>query len=301
MAAMVTSISLVYPLAAEIAYNAQPWYTYYRYTQTVVKESAFNNDAMLTIDAYTGNILVIADQTDKIIVEATKRAVTKKALANLEPFIRLREKEAQVVTTFKEDSWFNGSITGCIDYVIRVPKSIHLPRIMAGSGSIGVDGVQGVIAITAGTGSVTLKNVVGGITVSTTAGSISIDCAHNAQGIIDAHSSAGLITINGTRNSVRASTVAGSIVVKQKELPETTSITLESSLGAISLTLPQASNARLQAQTNMGSFYSAFPLMQKGNNQQGWLHKNVDATIGDGGSALIKMATTSGAISIYKN
>ncbi len=292
------AFGLLHPLSAA---GASPWYTYYRYTETITTENPFNEDAMLTIDAYAGNIIIIADQTDKIIVEATKRAVTKKALANLEPFVRVRKHEAQVVTTFKEDSWFNGSISGCIDYVIRVPQSVQLPRIMANSGSISIDGVRGLIGITAGTGSVTLKNVVGGITVSSTAGAISISCAPDAKGIIDATSNAGIITITGTRDSVRATTVAGTITVQQKELAETASIALESSVGTISLTLPHTTSARLQAQTKMGSFYCSFPLLQKENIQQGWLHKNIDATIGNGGSALIKLATTSGAISIYKN
>ena len=97
---------------------------------------------MLIIDAYAGNITIIADQTDKIIIEATKQAVTKKSLDNLEPFIRVRNHEAQIVTRFKEDSWFNGSISAYIDYVIRVPKSINLPRINAGSGSIYLQGIR---------------------------------------------------------------------------------------------------------------------------------------------------------------
>ena len=45
------------------------------------------------------------------------------------------------------------------------------------------------------------------------------------QGIIDAKSNAGVIIIEGACGSVRASTIAGSITVKQKELPQTAGIT----------------------------------------------------------------------------
>lgn len=286
-------IALLLPI-----YSYSSWY--YRHTETNVTHHTFKSDALLTIDAYAGNITIIADQLDQIIIEATKRAVSQKALNNLESFIRIREHEGQIVTRFKEDSWLNGAISGYVDYIIRVPSHVHLPRIVAGSGAIRVNGVCGLINIEAGTGSVTLRNVVGGITVSTTAGAIDISCAANAQGIVDVKSNAGFISVEGTRNSVRASTIAGSISVKQRELTDTAGITLTSSLGAVSLMLPQNSNARLQAQTKMGSFYCSFPLMHKANMQQGWLQKDVDATIGEGGTALIKLATASGAIRVTK-
>jgi hypothetical protein len=277
------------------------WYTYYRYSQTSIQQAPINPYAMLTIDAQAGNIEIVADQTDTIIVEITKRAVTQAALKNLESVLQLGAEEAHIVTTYVQESFLNGSLTGIIDYVIRVPRAIHIPRINAATGAITVTNVQGVIGITSGTGAVTLNNISGAASVSTTAGTITISCASDAEGIIEVSSNAGIISITGARGSVRASSSAGSISLVQKELPSTASINLETTLGTLSVTLPATVNTRLNAATNLGSFNCAFPIKPLGPTQQGWFQKDIQGILGKGGSAIVKLTTTTGSIEVLKN
>jgi Toastrack DUF4097 len=126
------------------------------------------------------------------------------------------------------------------------------------------------------------------------------------EGIISAQSQHGDIHINGSVDSVIAKTTYGSLKIKVKDLPNTSSLFLETFKGNIELSIPPFVNATINARTSQGYVTSTIPLTTAQQtvilNKATWARfkKEVVGIFGNGG-APITAETTRGMIVIHGN
>jgi Putative adhesin len=106
---------------------------------------------------------------------------------------------------------------------------------------------------------------------------------------------AGLVDVTGVAGNLDVETQAGAISVNAGRVAGDRSIDLRATTGAVSLSIAPGSDARVEAQSTVGSFSSDFPAV----SQQ---RENIVGARGSGsigtGSALIRLTTTTGGIAL---
>lgn len=116
---------------------------------------------------------------------------------------------------------------------------------------------------------------------------------------------AGLIDIQEAESSINAVTTYGQIHAHYKRLPLNSMVALSSTSGSINLTLPSATHAYLQADTEHGTITTEQEITLKPRtirlDNQAWklFKREVRATIGNGGSK-IKIISKSGNIKLLE-
>jgi hypothetical protein len=138
-----------------------------------------------------------------------------------------------------------------VSYRILVPRGTDLD-LEALNGAIRVAGVEGGVSARTTNGAIRLSDVDGAVRVRTTNGSVGAEFSSDFR------------------------------LVHPAELRTTN--------GSVSVTLPRAFSARLEASTTNGGITTDFPLMV-----QGRIGRRVSAVLGDGGPEL-RLATTNGGI-----
>ncbi len=183
-------------------------------------------------------------------------------------------------------------INASIDTVRRaVVKSI--------GGALSLRNVSGGIDANTGQGSVLVESSTGTMSLESTNGNIVvIDAGPSESGdTFMAKTSRGAISLNELQfRRVDTKSVSGSIAFNGAVL-RSAAYSFDTSTGSISLTLPKETSCGLQA-TYLGKIDSAFPLKIITENVQPGSVKSINATLGKGGEASIRLITNVGTISI---
>ena len=113
----------------------------------------------------------------------------------------------------------------------------------------------------------------------------------NANLVVD--NKAGEVAIDGFSGSVSVNAAAGRVAATMARAGSGQSIDLESMVGEVSLTIPQRSDATIQADTTVGTVRSSFPL----SITQSGVGASANGKIGSG-AAKIMLSTKTGEVSI---
>ena len=131
--------------------------------------------------------------------------------------------------------------------------------------------------------------------------SVSAETVNGAIEAADLNGSIRLETTNGRIEATRcsghvdASTTNGGIRAQLTAVDATSTMSFETTNGAIAVELPPSFSARVDAETTNGEVQTDFPVTVHGT-QKNELH----GVIGNGGSAALKLSTTNGAIHIRR-
>jgi len=196
-----------------------------------------------------------------------------------------------------------------IDYAITVPKWMSITVngnytdvTMEGvGGDVNVETTRGDINVSGGVGFISLKSVQGSISLSHANGRIDItnvnDDIHVADvsGDLTAGTTNGAITLERVDSSnVDAYTVNDNITydgpIRDKGVYRLTSHN-----GAISLAVPDRTNATMSIRTYNGGFRSSFPVKVEDQNSR----RRFSMTLGDG-SARVEIETFNGSIALRR-
>lgn len=216
---------------------------------------------------------------------------------------------------------FNASI----DYTIEVPAETEL-HCTAGSGDVGVKGIQGPATFTlgsgdlgaseigndvqvqAGSGDVKLGSIQGQVQVNTGSGDIQVDTVqrparlHTGSGDIEvsqpndsvvAETGSGNITVNGAHADLRVHTGSGEVEIDGN--PGASNYwDLHTSSGDVTLRVPSDASFRLYAHSSSGDIDASIPIVMEGTTGKHELR----ARIGDG-KAHVEVETSSGKITLH--
>lgn len=223
-----------------------------------------------TLSNVNGRVRVTSWDQPRVKMHAEKSVRTRnaddarKAMAALRIDVTMKPGELKIETrTPKSDDWgilqlLSGShVETNVDYDIVVPRKMR---------SVAAETVNGVIEAT---------DLSGGIRLETTNGRID---ATRCSGRVD------------------ASTTNGGIHAQLSAVDPSSSMTFETTNGAITVELPSSFNARVDAETTNGAVETDFPVTVHGT-QKNELH----GVIGNGsGAAALKLSTTNGGIHIRR-
>jgi DUF4097 and DUF4098 domain-containing protein YvlB len=157
---------------------------------TVSETRALAKDGRFELENTNGKIEVTGWDEAKVSVEATKRAVSERALERMKIEISGEGETLRVRTRFQRGSWFGGG--GRVDYVVRVPRTAKV-RVENVNGRVEIDGVTAEVAASTTNGSVEVTGAEGAVDASVVNGTVSVALAR-----VDPQGRSAISTTNGS-------------------------------------------------------------------------------------------------------
>ncbi len=262
----------------------------------------------LTLENFNGAVEILAWEKEEVRITGVKYARTEQDLRELRIEVAAAPDSVRI-RTLRPAQRTRGMGAR---YVLRVPREVELQRIATSNGSIRVEDVRGSSRLETSNGAITLRRIQGRTESRTSNGSITADVL---AGDAVLRTSNGGIRLDRLEGALDAATSNGGISVRIAEPARGQPVRLETSNGAIELTmdawednevraltsngpitvrLPASVKARLRAETSNASIHSDFELLTRSST------KNLlQGDIG-GRGPLIQLATSNGAIRVLR-
>jgi Putative adhesin len=246
----------------------------------VVREErrvAVSGEPELELTTFDGSLDVRAWDRNEVLVQIEKRAPTEAEASALEVRVtnegnRIRVEAVQ--PRVERETWGMGK---SVSLIVTVPKTLTL-RADTRDGSVRADGIGGTLDVTTGDGSIRASNVSGRVDLSTGDGSI------NARGRFQAFHAA------SEDGSLTVEAEPGSAMESDWEL--------SSGDGSITIYVPAALNAQIDAESADGSVRAEGMAAQTSTRDEGEDAQSLRGTLGTGGGRLIRLRSGDGSIRV---
>lgn len=262
-----------------------------RYTQDFHYSYPLKAGGKLTVENFNGSVHITGWDQETVDVSGTKYASTPELRDALKIDVVPSADSIYIRTVRPSDA--RGGIGA--RYVIKVPRRTQLERINSSNGTIRTTGVEGNANLKTSNGSVEVEDLAGDANVKTSNGRIQADAvggsieATTTNGSIHAH----LLKPEAGR-PVKLETSNGAIVLTLKSEPGS-AVQAATTNGAITIYLPASASARVKADTTNGAVTSDFAVKEETARSK----QHLDGTIGSGGP-MMELNTTNGSIRILK-
>lgn len=280
-----------------------------RYTQDFHYSYALQPGGRLTVDNSNGSVEISGWDQDTVDISGTKYARTPELRDALKIEVEHSADSVRIRTV--RPSSRRGNMGA--KYVIKVPRRTQLERIVSSNGSIHALDVEGPARLRTSNGSVRAENLRGTLDVQTSNGGIEVQ---NLEGSASLHTSNGRVRAEDVRGSLEADTSNGGIHVRLLKPEAGRPIKLETSNGAIELTMENLNQNEIRASTSNGGITVRLPehigasLNATASNSSistefevathGALEKHhLEGKIGSGGP-MIDLSTSNGGIRLLK-
>ena len=268
-----------------------------------------NPGGRLDFENRNGTIEIAGWDRNTIDVSGTKSAPSREALHNIEIKVTVNDGHASIVTTWPED--MRGGYGA--KFLVRVPRKTALGRAKTTNGGVSVEDLEGGGMLTSTNGRIFVARTVGDFETRSSNAAIEFDdCSGNMraettngairarlkEGVIDAHSSNGGIELTLLKptagEAIRARTTNGSAMLAMAEF-HNNPVSIETSNGAVTIRLPEHTDAKLIAETSHSNISNDLTL----ESHVEMSHNHVSGQLGNGGP-LISLHTSSGGIRISR-
>lgn len=229
----------------------------------------------ILIKGHRGNVTISAGRAGSVIVKTNSNG--KNSNSKGIHYTQSRDGQGHDFISIATNP-----ISSDVNYNVSAPDTASV-KVEVDSGSISVDGINGVSIITT-SGSLDIENANGPLHVSTENGDITV---HNIKGQIMLESRNGSIRGNNINGQLTAITQNGDVTVKQTILHDqsvlktqqgsvhfagtidsTGTYTMETQSGDVNLILPALATFQLHASTRSGSISNAFGNHDSNNTSQ---------------------------------
>jgi hypothetical protein len=261
----------------------------------------------LTVEGFNGAIEISPWDQDTVDISGTKYARSPEDTASIH--IDIDHTPEAVSVRAVRPSMRHGNYG--VRYAIKVPRNVVLDRLTTSNGAIRIADTAGAARLKTSNGHIDVQHLHGALFAETSNSSVEVI---DNDGSVEAHTSNGHIRVEGLRGALDATTSNSSIHARIEHAVD--SVRVQSSNGAIEVTLPAGAgcpvrartsnssitlhlpgdvNARLSADTSNGSITSDFELRMRGE----FSRHHLEGTIGNGGPA-IELSTSNGGIHILR-
>ncbi|MCW5882934.1 MAG: DUF4097 family beta strand repeat protein [Anaerolineae bacterium] len=244
----------------------------------------------LVIRTGNGRTEVRAGEGRTIQVEATKRASGPNAQQKLAGILLDMSQSGETVRLgyqYSGPTSLLGQGGIAVDYLVTVPRTTAVD-IEADNGEVTVDGVAAEVNARSANGAVTIRSVEGPVRVEADNGRMTID---RTRGLLDVQTNNGAIDATVTqadnmrlRSRNGAVTFAGALGAGPHEI--------QSSNGAVTVTVPADQKLQLDVQTDNGAINNSLPLTNAQTDR-----RRLTGALGSGGP-LLTVRTNNGRVTL---
>jgi DUF4097 and DUF4098 domain-containing protein YvlB len=280
-----------------------------RYTQDFHYNYPLQAGGRLSVDNSNGSIEISGWDQDTVDISGTKYARTPELRDALKIEVDHSSDSVHIRTVRPSDRRGNMGAK----YIIKVPRRTQLERIVSSNGSIHTIDLEGPARLKTSNGGVRAENLRGNLDAQTSNGGIEVQ---NLEGSASLHTSNGRVHAEDVRGSVDADTSNGGINIRLSKPEAGRPVKLETSNGAIELTMETYNQNEIRASTSNGGITIHLPehvganLNASASNSsistefdvatQGALEKHhLEGKIGTGGP-MIDLTTSNGSIRLLK-
>jgi len=179
----------------------------------------------------------------------------------------------------RDEDDHEGGESGSADFAVQLPRTLRLAA-ETGNGAIDVSGTGTDVDASSGNGVVRVAGASGAVKANSGNGDVTVD---GAGGPVTANTGNGVVHAYTSTGPVTASTGNGDIDVRMQNLPTHGAMEFTTGNGNVTVTVPAAFAALLDADTGHGRIESDFPLTITGGRLE---PSHVRATINGGGPRL---------------
>lgn len=245
------------------------------YTAEQIVSESFDVGAAphIVVETFNGAIEVFASEGGTVQADVTKRGAggsqteAEDDLNNIEVSFEQDGDTVRIIARRTDNRRVVGNSGAAIE--LRVPADAELD-LGTSNGEITIDDVTGDVTVNTSNGRIEVSRGTGSIDLQTSNGAIEIDAT---QALVQAHTSNGAIDFAGTLRDGAHS--------------------LETSNGAIVITLPTDAQFRIDADTSNGNVRSEFPLTISGSR-----NNELHGSVGDNPGVSITAHTSNGSIDL---
>jgi hypothetical protein len=259
----------------------------------------------LTLDADTGSVNVVGRDGNEVVVHAEVDG-SDEFLARLNIAAEQTSSGIGITARVAPSGWFHwfDFSRERVHFTIDVPRNYAL-QLRTSGGNLDVRSISANVRGSTSGGNVVVRSVSGTVKLHTSGGDIDAEGLDGAtelgtsggnvgvadtRGALDVHTSGGDIRLTNIDASVKADTSGGNV---SAGIRSNRGISLSTSGGAISLSLPKDTGASLDARTSGGRVSSALPLSSTENADESHLRGALN-----GGGAQVLLHTSGGDIHI---
>ncbi len=280
-----------------------------RFTQDFHYSYPLQPGARLSVENSNGSVEITGWDQNVVDISGAKYARTPELRDALKIEIDHSSDSVHIRTVRPSDRRGNMGAR----YIIKVPRRTRLERIVSSNGSIHALDVEGPARLKTSNGGVRAENLRGNLDAQTSNGGIEVQ---NLEGSATLHTSNGRVHAEDVHGSVEADTSNGGIHVRLAKPEAGSPVKLETSNGAIELTMDAFDGNEIHASTSNGGITLHLPdniganINASASNSsistefdvatQGALEKHhLQGKIGAGGPA-IELSTSNGSIRVMK-
>jgi len=247
------------------------------------------------LDTFDGAIEVRAWDKPEIEVIIEKRAVSREVAGTIE--VRAEQSGNRVTVEAKapRSTGFHFNESRSAKLIVSAPATCNLTA-RSGDGSITIERITGQLELQSGDGSIRGRDLSGGVKVHTGDGSIRLD---RITGSLDADTGDGSIVVSGSLTAVRARSGDGGVSIRAAAgSSPSADWEITTGDGSITLELPDAFNAALDAHTGDGSINVHDLTVSDVSGKIG--KNNLRGRLGSGGP-LVRIRAGDGSITLRRS
>jgi hypothetical protein len=253
----------------------------------------------LTLETFDGAIEIHSWDRPEVEVEIEKRAMEQGLLEQMT--VEAEQQGDRIVLRVKGPARRDSGgltigvhISPAARLRVAVPRQLTL-QARTEDGSIRAENLEGRLALRTGDGSVTADRLSGEVEIRTGDGAIRFN---KGDGRLDLETEDGSITVDARPALLRARTGDGSIRVQvQPDTAMSDAWDLSTGDGSVTMTLPPAFNAEIDAETSDGAVRSSHPALRipEDGEDRRESRRELRTRMGEGGRVL-KIRTSDGSI-----
>ncbi len=263
------------------------------------------------LDTFDGSIELHSWDRAEVEVEIEKRAMEQALLDEITVEAKQNGDTITVKVTGPRRTEFRGVTVGVhisptARLRVAVPRNSNI-QANSSDGSIRAEAIEGKLVLTTADGSITGSRLGGNIQIRSGDGSIRLD---NVTGALDLETTDGSIGLDAKASVLKARTGDGSIRAQiEPDSAMTDNWDLTTSDGTVTLVLPVAFHAELDAETSDGVVRASHPLLDseatterregEGRDERRERRRVLRSKLGDGGK-LLRIRTGDGSIRIER-
>lgn len=256
----------------------------------------------VVLDTFDGAIEIHSWDRQQVEVEVEKRGMEQRLLDEMKIEAEQQGDRIVLKVTGPGRSEFKGVSVG-VNISPQARLRVALPRdsdieAKSGDGSIAIEDVSGRVILTTADGSVRAARVSGDMRVRSGDGSIRME---KVEGALDLETNDGSIGLDAKPTALRAHTGDGAIRVQvDPDAAMQSDWELRTGDGSVTLTLPAAFSAELDAESGDGAVRSSHPALKtddRSDDRDERRQRSLRATMGSGGRTL-RVRTGDGSIRI---
>jgi len=206
----------------------------------------------LTVENFNGSIEISGWDQDRVEIEGVQYASTPELRDAIKIEVSGSSDSIQIRTIRPGGRYGNMGVK----YIIKAPRKVDLDRIVSSNGSVKASDIEGVIRLRTTNGSVRAARVRGNLEATTSNGGVDVE---ELDGPATIRTTNGRVSGEAIRGTLQVSTSNGSIHARLLKAEPHRPVRLQTTNGAIDLTMDSLDDNEVRASTTNGGIMVKLP------------------------------------------